>query len=177
MSSGIIHTLITSRTRVKLIHKFFLNPDTSSYLRNLEAEFGESTNSIRVELNRLEEAGLLMSFSVGNRKYYKANRDHPVFDDLQNMIWKERSLDKLIEKAKTEIKGIRAIILTGDLAAGRDSDLIDLIFVGNIDRAELSNWIARTEKWIERKLRYLHYSKKEWEENTSEDDFLLLWEK
>ena len=54
-----IETLISSKTRIKLLLKFFLNSNTTSYLRSLESEFGESTNAIRVELNRLENAGML----------------------------------------------------------------------------------------------------------------------
>ena len=54
-----LDSIITSKTRIKLLLKFFLNSETKSYLRNLEQEFGESTNGIRVELNRLEGAGLL----------------------------------------------------------------------------------------------------------------------
>ena len=48
-----LDTLITSKTRIKLLMKFFMNPRTRAYLRELASEFGESTNSIRVELNRL----------------------------------------------------------------------------------------------------------------------------
>jgi len=53
-----LDSLITSQTRVKLLLRFFLNPESRSYLRELAEEFGESTNSVRVELNRLTEAGL-----------------------------------------------------------------------------------------------------------------------
>ena len=56
-----LDTLVTSKTRIKLLMKFFLNPGTRAYLRSLADEFGESTNSVRVELNRLSEAGLLGS--------------------------------------------------------------------------------------------------------------------
>ena len=43
-----LETLITSKTRVKLLMKFFLNPGTRAYLRGLATEFDESTNSVRV---------------------------------------------------------------------------------------------------------------------------------
>ena len=52
-----IEALISSKTRIKLLLKFFLNSKTTSYLRGLEAEFGESSNAIRIELNRFEKAG------------------------------------------------------------------------------------------------------------------------
>ena len=54
-----IETLISSKTRVKLLFKFFLNKETTAYLRGLENEMGESTNAIRIELNKFEKAGLL----------------------------------------------------------------------------------------------------------------------
>ncbi len=47
-------TLITSKTRVKLLLKFFLNSNAKAHLRGLETEFGESSNAIRLELNRFE---------------------------------------------------------------------------------------------------------------------------
>ena len=61
-----LETIITNKTRIKLIQKFFLNKDTTGYLRSLEAEFAESSNAIRVELNRLEAADLLLSSFDGN---------------------------------------------------------------------------------------------------------------
>jgi len=61
-----IEALISSKTRIKLLLKFFLNSNATSYLRGLESEFGESTNSIRIELNRFEEAGMLTSYNQGN---------------------------------------------------------------------------------------------------------------
>ena len=71
-----LDTLITSKTRVKLLMKFFLNPGTRAYLRELAAEFGESTNSIRVELNRLSDAKIISSENVGRTIEYHANAEH-----------------------------------------------------------------------------------------------------
>ena len=74
-----LETLITSRTRIKLMTKFFLNPRTKAYLRELERSFDESCNAVRLELNRFEESGLLSSSLVGNRKIFMANTNHPLF--------------------------------------------------------------------------------------------------
>ena len=92
----LIETLITSRTRVKLLLKFFLNPSSYGYLRGLATEFGESSNAIRIELNRFEEAGMLISRHEGNKKMYRANSNHPLFSDVRNIILKYVGVDKLI---------------------------------------------------------------------------------
>ena len=68
-----LDTLIQSKTRLKLLLRFFLNPDSSAYLRGLAQEFDESTNAVRVELNRFEEAGLIQSHKEGNKKMYQVN--------------------------------------------------------------------------------------------------------
>ena len=56
----ILSELITSKTRLRLLLKFFSRPGVRGHLRGLAEELGESTNSIRLELNKLEQAGLLM---------------------------------------------------------------------------------------------------------------------
>ena len=78
-----IDTLISSKTRIKLLLKFFLNSNNKAYLRNLEEEFGESTNAIRIELNRFEQAGMLTSLSEGNKKVFSANTRHPLFNSVR----------------------------------------------------------------------------------------------
>jgi DNA-binding MarR family transcriptional regulator len=64
----ILDTLIQSKTRLKLLLRFFLNPESSAYLRGLAQEFNESTNAVRVELNRFEEAGLIQSHKDSTRR-------------------------------------------------------------------------------------------------------------
>ena len=50
---------------------FFLNPKNSAYLRGLSEELEESTNAVRLELNRLESENMLYSNKVGKKKYLR----------------------------------------------------------------------------------------------------------
>jgi hypothetical protein len=151
-----ISTLITSQTRIKLLKKFFLNSSTKAHLRGLETEFGESSNSIRIELNRFEEAGLLNSLRDGNKKVFQANRNHPLFNDLHNIILKESGIDRVIEKVIHRIGNLFCVYLTGDFARGKDSLVIDLILVGEeIDREYLSRKVIQAEELVGRKVSYI----------------------
>ena len=78
-----IQTLISSKTRVKLLLKFFLNSNAKAYLRGLETEFGDSSNAIRLEINRFEQAGMLKSEMIGNKKMFQANVEHPLFNEIR----------------------------------------------------------------------------------------------
>lgn len=175
-----LQTLISSKTRVKLLLKFFLNSNTTDYLRNLEAEFGESSNAIRLELNKLEEAGMLSSFVEGNKKKFQANKQHPLFNDIHSIIKKYIGIDQIIENVIERLGEVEEVFLTGGFAKGLDSNVIDLIFVGNIDRIYLSELIGKVESLIERKVRYVIFSESEFKSRHKEKEmnsFLLLWQK
>ena len=151
-----INALITSETRIKLLRKFFLNSRTTAHLRGLESEFGESSNAIRIELNRFEDAGLLHSLRDGNKKVYQANPDHPLFGDIHSIIMKEAGIDRVIEKVIHRLGNLICIYLTGDFARGKDSPVIDLILVGeNIDREYLARKVMQAEELVGRKVSYV----------------------
>jgi hypothetical protein len=151
-----LNSLITSQTRIKLLRKFFLNHSTIAHLRGLESEFGESSNSIRIELNRFEKAGLLSALREGNKKIYQANPEHPLYKDIHNIILKETGIDRVIEKVIHRIGNLRAVYLTGDFAQGKDSLVIELILVGvAIDREYLARKIAQAEELVTRKVSYI----------------------
>lgn len=171
-----IQALITSKTRIKLLHKFFLNPKNSSYLRGLEAEFGDSTNAIRLELNRFEEAGLLTSYTEGNKKLFKANEDYPLFAEINSMVRKMLGLDVLADKVLHNLGHLEAAYLTGNLANGIDDHVMELVFIGTVDKNYLHKLVTRCEDLINRKIKYLVYGRQDFEaSNVDVSQGLLLW--
>ena len=150
-----LETLITSKTRIKLLMKFFLNSATTSYLRDLAAEFGESTNAIRLELNHLEEAGLLQSRTEKNKKVFKANRRHPLYGDIHRLLLKHTGIDQVIENVLQGLGGLQSAYVTGNFARGHDSRVIELLLVGPaIDEAYLGQLIEKVQPLVKREIRY-----------------------
>jgi predicted nucleotidyltransferase len=175
-----IETLISSKTRIKLLLKFFLNTSNSSYLRGLESEFGESSNAIRLELNKLEGAGLLTSSTEGNKKFFKANTSHPLFNDINSILLKFTGLDKIVEKVIEHLGDVDEVYVVGSLARGLASEVIDLIFVGNIDKKYLFELTQLVETKLGKKIKYVTYSAGEMTQEDLErnyKDYLLLWAK
>lgn len=171
-----IESLITSKTRIKLLLKFFLNSQTTSYLRSLEAEFGESSNSIRIELNKMESAGLLNSSIEGNKKLFYANTSHPLFGDIHSILKKFVGIDQINEKIASQIGDLQAAYLIGDLATGHDSKIIDLVLVGNNpDRASIDTLVSTAENFISRKIRYTFLSREEMIRDYSDKPVLIIW--
>ncbi len=177
--ADVLGSLITSQTRIKLLIKFFLNSNTKAYLRGLESEFRESSNGIRIELNRFEKAGLLNSFHEGNKKIYQANSEHPLFNDIHNLILKETGIDRVIDKVIHRLGKLVSIYLTGDLAKGKDCKTIDLIIVGDeIDKEYLARKINQAEDLVGRKVTFkilCAADAKEQQGLFNSSDFFLIW--
>ena len=171
-----IESLITSKTRIKLLLKFFLNTQTKSYLRGLETEFGESSNSIRVELNRLENAGLLGASTEGNKKMFFANTSHPLFKDINSILRKFIGIDHIIEQVVSQVGDLQAAYVTGDFAIGKDSNIIDLALIGDhMDRLFIDNLVEKAEKFIHRRIKYLILTGDELKQYYSDQPILLIW--
>ncbi|MFC4262702.1 hypothetical protein ACFOWM_07430 [Ferruginibacter yonginensis] len=173
-----LETLISSKTRIKLLLKFFLNSSTKSYLRGLEEEFGESTNSIRVELNKMEQAGLLNANIEGNKKIFTANKKHPLFPEVQQIMRKYIGIDTIIENIVKKLGDVSKVYITGNYAKGLGGDVIDLTFIGNINQPYLVELIEKVEKLINKKIRYIIYSENESANVFSlkeEQESLLMW--
>ena len=149
-------------------------------MRGLENEFGESTNAIRLELNRLEKAGMLKSASNGNKKVFRANTNHPLFDEIHNILLKYIGIDRIVENVIERLGDVDQVYLVGEFSKGINSQIIDLVFIGQIDKEYLVNLIDKVELIINRKIRYLIYDRVEYREidwNKVEPEPFLVWSK
>jgi predicted transcriptional regulator len=171
--------LIPSKTRIRLLVRFFFNPKLRSYLRELAKEFGVSTNSVRKELNQLTRTNLLKSERNGRQVFYMANEDHPLFPELRSMVTKVMGIDQVIDGIVNELGDLEIAYLIGDYAEGKDTGIIDLVLVGKVDQNHLDYLIKRTEQYIKRKIRFLVLSRQEYEKLLPElrkRPKVLVWE-
>lgn len=159
-----LDTLITSKTRIRILVKFFINVANKGYLRGLAEELNESTNSIRKELNNLLDAGYLVKETVQNRIVYKANTKHPLFTILQKIVHQHVGLDSLVEMILQRMGEIQKVIVIGDYANGKDSGIIEVVLVGqDMNSGYIENLEIKIEKEIKRKIKF--YLKDSYKEN------------
>jgi predicted transcriptional regulator len=147
--------LISSKTRISLLVRFFFNPGTRAYLRELSKELQVSTNAVREELNQLTKTKLLTSEKDGRNVYYTANSNHPLFPELRSMVSKVMGLDQVVESILTRLGDLEKAYLIDDYAEGKDTGIIDLVLVGNIDPYHLNDLSRKTERYILHKIRPL----------------------
>tara|TARA_Y100001934_G_C12139919_1_gene672037 strand:+ start:108 stop:611 length:504 start_codon:yes stop_codon:yes gene_type:complete len=126
-----LNSLITSKTRLRMLIKFFISAANKGYLNGLANEFNESTNSIRKELNNLSNAGYLLKSKQNNRIIYNADTNHPLFKVLQKIVRQDLGLEEIVETIISRMGDLDIIALTGDYAKGIDSGIIEIVLIGN----------------------------------------------
>ena len=162
-----------------MLIRFFFNPDTRSYLRELAKEFNVSTNSVREELNQLTKTDLLKAQKSGRQVFYSANRKHPLYPELKSMVAKVMGIDQVIDSIVSRLGDLEKAYLIDDYAEGKDTGIIDLLLVGNIDRYHLNDLSRKTERYIKRKIRSLVLSREEYREmihKLEKRPRILIWE-
>ena len=150
-----------------------------AHLRGLADEFEESTNAIRLELNHLEQAGLLNSNSEGNKKVYQANLKHPLFNDIHSLVLKHSGISQVIEEIIVRVGDISKVWVQGNFATGKDSPLIELVIVcQDIDENYFTSLFQKSEDLIKRKINYIFITPGQESEYLSlGNKVLLIWKK
>ncbi len=176
---NLLSGLIASKTRVKLLMRFFFNPQSRSYLRELSKEFNVSTNAVREELNQLKKTGLLESEKTGRQVVYKANTRHALFPELKSMVSKVMGIDQVIDSIIERLGNIESAYLIDDYAEGKDTGIIDIILVGHIDHYHLNDLSRKTEHYIKRKIRSLVMTQEEFQAffpRLKDKPYILVWD-
>lgn len=173
----LLNHLFSGKIRIRLLTKLLLNPASKVYLRGLEKELGVSSNTVRLELNKLSDMQLIEveeADANAKVKHYTANTAHPLFTSLRNIILKHVGLDQILEQVIAKLGDLDQVYLTGDLAQGKNSHFIDLVIVGDIDKIYLHKLIDKVEPLIEKKIRVALFTPGEFREEHLQDMGLAI---
>ena len=176
---NLLSGIIASKTRIKLLMRFFFNPQARSYLRELAKECNVSSNAVREELNQLTKTNLLKSEKDGRQVFYRANTEHSLFPELRSMVSKVMGIDQVIDGIVNRLGDLEQAYVIDDYAEGKDTGIIDILLVGEIDHYHLNDLCRKTERYIKRKIRTLVVSREEYNEVFPElknRPRFLLWE-
>jgi hypothetical protein len=115
----------------------------------------------------------------GNKKVFQANKQHPLFVSIRQLLLTHTGIDQIIENVIKNLQGLQSAYVTGNFAQGKDNPVIDILLSGNnIDTTYLLKLIDAAEKHINRKIRYVTIKPEETEKYLNiYPEALLLWQK
>ena len=152
----VLDNIFSGKIRIALLTKLLLNPASKVYLRGLEKDLGVSSNTVRLELNKLQEMHLIEAQEDSDNtkvKNYVVNQGHPMFKTLRGIIMQFVGLDQILDQIIKKLGNLDQVYLTGDLAEGKNSPFVDLVIVGNVDREYMYQLIEKVEPLIAKKIR------------------------
>lgn len=173
----ILDNLFSGKIRLALLTKLLLNPVSKVYLRGLQRDLGVSSNTVRLELNKLQEMQLIQVIDEDKKskvKHYIVNQAHPMFQNLRGVILQFAGLDQIVDQIIKKLGNVEHVYLTGELAEGKNSPFVDLVIVGNVDRTYLYQLIHKVEPLIQKKVRVGLYKREEFQADLLENIGVVL---
>jgi DNA-binding transcriptional ArsR family regulator len=140
---NLLAELLSSQGRAEIFRLLFGPGSCELHLRELERQTGLSDATLRQELKKLTRLGLIEARQDGNRTYYHARTEHPLYPDIRNLVLKTSGLADMLREALGEA-GIRVAFVFGSIASGREkaeSD-VDLMVIGAITLRQLSRRLS-----------------------------------
>lgn len=156
-----LEQLFGSKTRVKIISLFLLNPERAFFVRELTRKLNTRINSVRRELIILSKIGFLKKKSEGKKIFYSVNSSFIFYDELLAMVEKTgKSGDKISEEVKN-LGDIVFATLSGEFTSN-NATKVDLLMVGRVNRPKLIKFIKKLEKDVSREINYTVLTQKEY---------------
>jgi len=155
--------LFVSQTRLKLIGILFYAPNEIFYVRQLVRLTDEEINSVRRELENLKKASLVNFEWRGNRLYYWANQNSPLFTTLLTIANQSSGLGLKLQSKNENLGNIKLVFYSYNFLVGnkKNADDIDIIIVGDISYNEIENYLKQEEKIRGHEINYMVMDKKE----------------
>lgn len=172
-NAPVLDALFTSKARVEVLKLFFLRSSGRHYLREISSLTEQPVRAIQRELARLEDAGLLISSVEGNRKYFRANRQSPVFPDLRALMVKTVGIGDQLKKILQERSdAIRSAFIFGSFARGSETSTsdIDLMVISDMTSRELSGYLSPLKAELDRELNPVTIRVHEFQDNIEKGD-------
>ena len=159
--------LISSKARIEILKLLILNPANSYYQREIAQLTRLPIRAVQRELDNFKSIGLTEIITRGNRKFYSANRNFPIFKELKSILLKTSALGDVLKQALLKSKNeIRLAFIYGSYAEQQEkiaSD-IDLLVVGAIHARILSSILSSAKKELRREINFTVYSTAEFKQ-------------
>lgn len=172
---NILAELLSSQGRAEIFRLLFNGKKTAIHLRDLQRKSGLSIGTVQQEIEHLKNLDLVIPERDGNRLYYTANSDHPLYKNICGLVEKTSGVVENFKEILTSVKGIDCAFIFGSFAKGQEkshSD-IDLIVIGDIGLRTLSSQLKVLTEQTEREINPHVYSVKSWREKLKKNDHFI----
>lgn len=166
---------LKSKLRRDILRIYFARPENEYYIRELERMLKRPAAYVRRELLALEKTGLFTSEVKGKQKYFRLNKDYPLYSEIKAIVSKTIGIEASLKDLLLKIPYIKIAFIFGSFAEGTEDLLsdIDLMIIGNPDEDLLVDKISNLEQNIGREINYHIYSTSDFKEKVKKRDYFI----
>jgi predicted nucleotidyltransferase len=160
----------------ELLNFFFKNPDGAYYFREIAKNLNKEPAHYQRHLDKLVDDGILEDERKGNLRFFKLNKNHPLYEELKSIVSKTLGIEHGLKHMISEIENIDAALIFGSIAKNNESanSDIDLMIIGNPNQDILTEKIVELENKLKREINYHIYSKEEVIKNLKEQNIFFI---
>lgn len=166
----VLKDLFSSSVRADVLSVLLNSPDEKFYMREIANLIRKNPSGVKRELDRLEKMGIVISEKVANLKYFRANKESPLYSELKDLIAKSLGLPGAL-KALLRASGAKIAFIYGPYARGEDSDEVDLLVIGASAGCETG--LRSLERKFGVKIKSLLMDEEEYREKKRKKDSIL----
>jgi len=172
---NLLTQILSSQVRAEIFRLLFNSDKSSIYLRDLQRQSGLSIGTIQKEIAHLKVLDLVTAKRDGNRLYYTANSNHPLYQEICGLVEKTSGVAESLKKVLGSIKRIECAFIFGSFARGeeRSHSDIDLIVIGDVGLRTLSTKLKELTEQAHREINPHIYSVKSWKEKLKKKDHFI----
>jgi len=171
---GVLSDILSSRVRAEIFRLLFGLDEKELHLREMERQASLSLGTIRQDLQKLVKLDLVTARRDGNRLYYRANADHPLYPEIRKLVLKTAGLVEVF-RSVLDREGVKVAFVFGSLASNKEkaaSD-VDLMVIGAVSLRVLSSWLSGVSGQIDREINPYTMTVEEFQRRQQKGDHFL----
>jgi len=152
-----------TKNRAELLKLFFTNPDQAFYMQEIGRILGKKPGTFQRTLNNLVSEGTLESEYRANARYFKVNKNYPLFEELKGIVFKTVGVSGSLKDVLERVGNVEFAFIYGSFAKAKENYMsdIDLITIGDLDEDRLIGELDKLEEQLQREINYKLYTLKE----------------
>ena len=165
-----------TKNRAELLRLFFTSPEQSFYIQEIGRILRKKPGVFQRTLNNLEKEGILLSEYRANARYFRANRDYPLFKELKSIVFKTVGITGSLKKVLEKVGNVNFSFIYGSYAKTKENYLsdIDLVVIGNPNEDLLIKELDKLEEVLRREINYRLFSLKDFKKEIKEKEPFFL---
>jgi predicted nucleotidyltransferase len=165
-----------TKNRAALLKLFLTNPEQSFYMQEIGRILGKKPGNFQRTINNMAKEGILTSEYKANARYFKANKNYPLYKELKSIVFKTVGVVGSLKEILKKIGNVNFSFIYGSYARAKEGYLsdIDLIIIGKPDEDRLIKELDRLEKVLKREVNYKAYTPQGFKKEIKEKEPFIL---